>query len=120
MPWRYCQSTGQLLLNGKVIGAGYSGKDIGKNNPKMENVKNNGPIPKGRYTIGSAYTHPHKGTITMKLTPNGHFMYGRTNFLIHGDSRAHPGNASEGCIILPRNIRHRIATSGENVLEVVQ
>ena len=120
MPWRYCQQTGQLLLNGKIIGTGYSGKGVGKNNPNMEQAKNVGPIPRGKYTIGPAYTHPHKGPITMNLTPNGHPTYGRSDFLIHGDSRAHPGNASEGCIILPRNIRNRIATSGDTVLEVVR
>jgi hypothetical protein len=44
MPWCYSQQTGQLLLNGKVIGAGYSGKGVGKNNPKMEQTKNVGPL----------------------------------------------------------------------------
>jgi hypothetical protein len=120
LPRRYCQQTGQLLLNGKVIGVGYSGKGVGKNNPKMEQISKVGPIPTGKYTIGPAYIHPQKGPLTLNLSPNGHFTHGRSDFLIHGDSCAHPGNASEGCIVLPRNIRNRIATSGDTLLEVVQ
>ena len=120
MPWRYCQQTGTLLLNDKIIGTGYSGKGVGKNNPNMEQVKNVGPIPRGNYTIGPAYTHPNKGPIAMNLTPNDHTTtYGRSYFMIHGDSRVHPGSASEGCIILTRDIRNRIDTSGDKVLEVV-
>jgi hypothetical protein len=46
-------------------------------------------------------------------------MFGRTGFLIHGDSLQHPGRASNGCIILPRPIRDRIAASGDDQLTVV-
>ena len=56
----------------------------------------------------------------MTLTPVGHTANGRTNFLIHGDSTNHPGDASEGCIVLSRTIRQAIAVSGDTDLEVVQ
>jgi hypothetical protein len=56
----------------------------------------------------------------MALTPVGHTAHGRTRFLIHGDSIRHPGNASEGCIVLDRAARQAIATSGDNDIEVVQ
>jgi len=46
-------------------------------------------------------------------------MFGRSNFLIHGDSVVHPGTASEGCIIAARYIREDIAKSPVKVLAVV-
>jgi hypothetical protein len=86
----------------------------------MERVRNVGPIPRGRYRIGAQHAHPTEGPLTMSQTPVGHSAHGRTNFLIHGDSVSHPGNASEGCIILNHAVRQAIATSGDNDLEVVQ
>lgn len=56
----------------------------------------------------------------MVLSPDGHNAHGRTAFLIHGDSRTNPGNASEGCIVLPPAVRIRIAQSGDTTLEVVE
>lgn len=120
MPWEYSQSTGRLTWNGRVVGNGYSGSGIGRNNADLEDIRNVGPIPRGRYAIGSPRTHPNKGPVTMSLTPVGHAAHNRTAFLIHGDSIANPGNASQGCIILPRNIRGRIATSGDLFLQVVE
>jgi hypothetical protein len=46
-------------------------------------------------------------------------MFGRSGFLIHGDSIIRPGTASRGCIILAREIREQIAASGDADLEVV-
>jgi hypothetical protein len=46
--------------------------------------------------------------------------YGRSGFLIHGDSIQHPGEASEGCIIMPPDARHRIWASGDDSLHVVK
>lgn len=46
--------------------------------------------------------------------------FGRTAFRIHGDSISNPGTASEGCIILPPNIRIMIIQSGDTDLKVVQ
>lgn len=46
------------------------------------------------------------------------WMCGRSGFLIHGDSIAHTGQASHGCIILPRSVREQIAASGDDELEV--
>ena len=56
----------------------------------------------------------------MALMPIGHNAHGRTHFLIHGDSIAHPGDASEGCIALSHAARQAIAISGDTELEVVQ
>jgi hypothetical protein len=46
-------------------------------------------------------------------------MFGRSGFLIHGDSFVKPGKASRGCIIMGRLIRNAIAASGDRLLRVV-
>ncbi len=54
----------------------------------------------------------------MRLTPvPGTQTFGRDGFLIHGDNRRH--DASQGCIVLDRTARNRIATSGDTRLNVV-
>lgn len=120
MPWQYSQRTGQLSRNDQVAGTGYSGRGAGRNNPNLEQARNIGPVPRGRYRIGRAYAHAEKGPVTMSLGPIGHLALGRTDFLIHGDSRNRPGDASEGCIILSPDVRRLIAASGDTVLEVVE
>lgn len=120
MPWQYNQRTGRLTRNGREIGVGYSGRANGLNNPALESIGSTGPIPRGRYRIGTQRLHPTKGPVTMSLTPADHSALGRTNFLMHGDSVRHPGNASEGCIVLNRTVRQAVAASGDTELEVVQ
>jgi hypothetical protein len=120
MTWVYRQQTGEMLLDGAVVGKGYSGREECKNQSDLDCVKNRGPIPKGRWKIGPAFTHPQKGPLCLRLTPlPGTETYGRSGFLIHGDSRTVPGSASEGCIILGPLVRDRIAKSKDKVLEVV-
>jgi hypothetical protein len=80
MPWEYSQRTGEMKLNGQFVGKGYSGFGPGRDNPQMEAMRNIGPIPKGRYTIGAARQHPSKGPEVMSLTPVGHIAHGRTHF----------------------------------------
>lgn len=119
--WQYNQLTGELIRNGQVVGTGYSGSRAngGLNNPAMEHLRDVGPIPTGRWQIGSPFNHEKKGPLTMPLTPIGHAAHGRTGFLIHGDSLSNPGNASEGCIVLPPEVRETLADSGINILEVI-
>ena len=119
MGWVYSQRTGEISNNGIVIGRGYSGLGLGKNNPHMQNVGFTGPIPRGVYCIGRVYHSIGKGPITMKLIPIGHSALGRTLFRIHGDNQKMNFTASEGCIILSRPIREKIANSGDTRLEVV-
>ena len=59
------------------------------------------------------------GPLTMDLTSIGHKALGRTHFRIHGDNKQMNFTASDGCIILSRPIRARIANSGDTRLEVV-
>lgn len=120
MTWRYEQETGQLSQNGVDVAIGYSGAGNGKNNPSMQDVKKIGPIPCGGYTIGEPHNTPTHGPYVLRLTPDtNNEMFGRDGFLIHGDSKEHPGQASEGCIIVPRAIREQIWDSGDTRLEVV-
>jgi hypothetical protein len=115
----YHQVTGKLTLGDTEIGQGYSGKGDAKNNPDKEALKNTGPIPRGLYTVGKAREYK-KMPNCFDLTPDGHDAQGRTEFLIHGDSKTDPGNASEGCIILSPDVRKKIAESGISKLRVVK
>lgn len=118
--WIWDDSKGQLSLNGSVVSKGYSGRGRGKNNPALASVVGVGPIPPGLWHITSIYDSPNTGPRTIVLEPgNLTDTMGRWAFRIHGDSIKHPGDASRGCIILPRSIRNQIWTSGDRLLKVV-
>jgi hypothetical protein len=122
--WTYRQSTGELSRDGAPAGTCYSGYEAGKNNPAMQGVEDTGPVPQGRYSIGAAECvespGPH-GPFVLRLTPDAaNTMFGRSGFLIHGDSIARPGFASRGCIIAGRLIREAIAASGDTGLTVIE
>jgi hypothetical protein len=119
--WTYAQLSGQLFDNGGgLTGVGYSGSPTGKNNPAMQNVADVGPIPQGQYTIGAPHDTPQHGPYVLSLTPAAqNQMFGRDGFLMHGDSVAHPGTASEGCIIMQLAIRQKVWNSGDHELKVV-
>lgn len=120
MPWIYHQATGELWLDGALLGDGYSGHGVGKNNPALQKIKNVGPIPQGEYLFGIGYTDPERGTVVMRLTPKlGTNTWGRSDFLIHGDSVLNPGQASDGCIILGPALRLQMSYSDDRDLEVV-
>ncbi len=119
--WTYQISTGQLSHDGEIIGTGYSGAPgIWKNNPHTTNIPGHGAIPVGVYDIGSLFTSPQTGPNAMRLTPKpGTDTFGRADFEMHGDSIAHPGSASHGCVIMPLPIRLKVAGSGDSELEVI-
>jgi hypothetical protein len=118
--WTYTQATGWLSKGGKNLYRGYSGRDQGKNNPQMEDVRDTGPIPTGTYKIGFPMTTTTHGPYVLALTPDPkNIMFNRAGFLIHGDSIKEPGTASHGCIILPRSARELIYQSGDHEIEVV-
>lgn len=119
MSWRFEQSTGHLYLNDQFVASGYSGFPPYQNDPKSEQVKSLGPIPKGRYHIGAPYDSPNVGPFALPLEAYPETMtFGRGDFRIHGDSRLSPGFASHGCLIFPRQVRELIAKSEDKVLEV--
>lgn len=118
--WIYSQSTGRLSGNGKLIGFGYSGLDADRNNPPSQSIPDKGPIPRGSWTIGAPIEHTELGPLAMPLTPNpGTETFGRSGFFIHGDSAAHPGEASHGCIVLAEALREQIVASEDHDLAVV-
>ena len=122
MSWIYSQSTGYIIQNGtgQCLGQGYSGNSGYCNKPDFEHVRDYGPIPRGRYRIGHAHYSANTGSYSMNLTPVDHHAHGRTLFRIHGDSRKLPGGASHGCIVLPLDIRKKIAESGDIHLQVTR
>lgn len=119
--WTYDQASGTLTTpDGSPLCQGYSGAGEGKNNPAMQNVHDVGPIPQGTYWIEAPFNSPAHGPFAMPLNPSpSNEMFGRSGFLMHGDSLEHPGCASEGCIIMPPEVRHTVYSSGDLQLKVV-
>lgn len=118
----YKISTGELTASNGVVSKGYSGAaGIGKNNPAEESVPDVGPIPEGEYTIqGPPFDTPTHGPFVLRLVPKpSNTMYGRSGFLMHGDSLLKPGTASEGCIIMSFTIRQAVWASGDTDLLVI-
>ena len=117
--WTYKQSDGTLTQDGVFEGTGYSGTGDGRNNPRMQDVQNVGPIPCGQYIIGPAYDDlGGLGPCVMHLDPYPSTnTFGRSLFRIHGDNVNH--DASHGCVILGPSIRHLIAASDDRTLVVV-
>jgi hypothetical protein len=104
-----------------LLASGYSGAGVGKNAPTEENVQNVGPIPEGFYDVQAPFDSPTHGPFALRLLPDaGNAMFGRGGFLIHGDSIERPGQASEGCVILPRFAREIIWNGGDHRLQVVK
>jgi len=128
----YAQGLGVLSAKDGFLATGYAGADEGKNNPAMQDVKNVGPLPRGKYTITGpecvgttfpcpdchgATAHRH-GPYVLRLHPvQGNEMFGRAGFLVHGDN-GH-GTASEGCICIGRSFRQQMTSEKYTEIEVV-
>ena len=107
--------------DGVLVAAGYSGAGAGKNNPADQAIPDVGPIPQGAWLIVGppANTEEH-GPYVLTLEPEaGTETHGRSEFLLHGDSIQHPGEASKGCVILPRRTRESVWLSGDRKLQVI-
>jgi hypothetical protein len=117
--WTYDQISGKLSRNGVLVCVGYSGHGEGKNNPLMQNLPRVGPIPRGMYLIAHARDSEMHGPFVLPILPvAGTQTFGRSGFLIHGDSKEHLGEASLGCIIAPRPVREAIDASEDPQLLV--
>ena len=122
----YRQSTAVLTCTDDNTGIvyvecrGYAGtRGSARNNPDAQDRINEGPIRRGEYTIGHSFTHPHAGRGTRRLTPSPtNDMGNRSGFLMHGDSASHPGDASNGCPVLPPTCRS--APPDGEILRVVR
>lgn len=116
MTWVYNVRSKKFTWNGEFqFEARYAGATGYKNNPDYECIVNKGPLPRGRYRIvGVPFTHKIAGPFTLRLEPySSNSMCGRAGFLIHGDSKKFPGEASNGCIVLLPNYRKRIWDSSD-------
>jgi hypothetical protein len=120
MPWVYKVSSHSFYLNGTYqFDAKYSGRPGFKDDSANECVSGKGPLPRGTYNIGPAFYHHKAKAWTLRLTPYPeNQMCNRDGFLIHGGSSAHPGNASDGCIILDFQYRKMIDSSSDKILVV--
>lgn len=122
--WIYHIKTG-IISDGVRFIPCYSGAPgMTFNNPDMIMVHLAGAIPIGKYVIEKAFHDPIKGRMAMHLTPDpANQMFGRSAFMIHADSIAKPGHASEGCIVScgPEALRDReyIDAQENRNLEVV-
>lgn len=119
----YIQKSGCLYRDGTLIGQGYSGHLDGWNNPGMQDIHSVGPIPRGRWRIcGPPVDTAEHGPYVLRLEPlPGTQTFGRAGFLMHGDAiaAAQRGQASLGCIVMPRSVREGVWTSGDFDLTVV-
>ena len=122
--WTYEQKTGKLSHNGEVVATGYAGGNCGKNpegknSPEHQSVPKVGPVPQGKYKFGTPVAQSHLGPFAIPLAPDpANEMFGRSDFFVHGDTTP-SGNASEGCVIVPRSVRNAMAASPDNELEVI-
>ena len=120
--WVWSQRDGTMTKAdlGTEVFSGYSGAPEAKNDPARQAEHNVGPIPVGVYSIAAPVDTLLHGPFVLGLTPDPrNQMFGRSGFLIHGDSIVNPGSASEGCIILPRPAREAIHASGDSLLVVL-
>jgi hypothetical protein len=124
--WIFEQSTGKLYRpDGSLAATGYAGGNCGKNpegvnNPSLQSVPTIGPLPVNDYTPGTPVPQSHLGPFAIPLIPTGTGdMFGRGHFYMHGDTTP-SGNASEGCIIMPRAVRNEFYNSVDNKLSVVR
>lgn len=125
MPWTYEQNTGNMYdPSGALSGKGYAGgcsglKPEAINNHKYEQVPDVGPLPLGRYTLGTPVPQSKLGPFAIPLVPDAsNTMYGRGHFFCHGDTSP-AGRASHGCIIQARAVRNAMWASSDHDLDVV-
>jgi hypothetical protein len=120
MAWVYQQSTGRLTRDGVHVATGYAGFGESQNNPAMQHMRDTGPLPQGVWRILPPQDPVRQlGPLAMPLEPISGDMFGRDDFLIHGDSTARNRTASTGCIVLPMDVRRMILDSGDDVLTVI-
>jgi RHS repeat-associated protein len=116
----YDSTTGQMIERTENA---YSGKGADKDNPSSEKLKFRGPIPRGLWLVTDD-VNDSKGPMTIVLKPvaanNNAKWHDRDAFLIHGDSINNPGNASEGCIVLPPGMRQQIINHNGGLLRVTE
>lgn len=124
--WTFNHCNGRLYgPDGSHVASGYAGGNEGKNpeginNHSMQDQKGIGPLPTGFYIFGDPVPQSKLGPFAIPLIPDSsNTMYGRGDFYCHGDTLAMNHSASEGCIIMPRQVREEIWNSGDRQLAVI-
>ncbi len=118
--WIYEQRTGRLRHNDTSVATGYSGFGPAKNDPLRQHEAGLGPIPQGAYSLGAVEEEGPHGPVAIHLLPlTGTETFGRSAFMVHGDSVEYPGGASHGCIIVPRKVREAMADGRDRLLVVL-
>jgi hypothetical protein len=119
--WVWTQAKGEMRsAEGVLFCTGYSGHGIGINNPTAQHIPKIGPIPQGAYQLGIPADHPHLGPQSIPVLALGPTQtFGRSGFYCHGDNSAGDHSASEGCIILPRWARDKLAVTTDRLLVVM-
>jgi hypothetical protein len=101
-----------------ACGFGYSGAAGYLNDQMFQDYRFSGPLPAGTYTITEIYNDPRRGASTCVLTPAAsNEMFGRSGFLIHGDTTPPSHSASDGCIVTPLWVRQQFEVN--DIVEVV-
>lgn len=120
--WVYSQSTGTIRRDdGPVAGIGYAGSGRYKNDPNAQDREDQGPLPRGDYTIEPPVDTKTHGPYVLWLVPDvTNEMEGRSAFGIHGDSVVEAGTASEGCIVQAKRTRVKVWDSGDHRLRVIR
>lgn len=108
---------------GKVMTYAYSGAPGAVNDPARQAEHNVGPLPVGVWRMGDPVNTQKHGPFFIPLTPEpGTETFGRSAFGMHGDKKdptAPPRSASEGCVILPLDVREAAHASGDPLVRVV-
>lgn len=123
MAWTYEQSTGKFTdPNGKLQAKGYSGQPPHVNNPDSQFLHDFGPIPEGYWQAVEMLPESSHGPFAIRLEPYPNTnTFGRSGFFIHGERLQPPvGFASEGCMILSRDIREMFWQSSDHDVLVVR
>ena len=123
MAWTYEIATGWLSKDGARLAKGYSGAPSAVNDPTKVDLKGEGPLPPGFYTMDSPIDSSEHGPEAIPLVPDvNNNMYERSGFMCHGDNIHVPGTASEGCIIMPRYARDQLVQglATDNRLQVIE
>jgi hypothetical protein len=121
MPWTFKVAAGEIWRNGKLMAKGvYSGHGDAINDSSKEAMPAHGPIPRGRWLMDGVYNSAKVGPFAIILDPApGTNAFGRSGFRVHGDNAKGDQSASEGCVIVPRNIRDDMWQLKDHVLDVV-
>lgn len=120
--WIYSQSLGTIRRDdGPVVGTGYAGNGRFKNDPDAQDRHDEGPLPRGDYTVEAPVDTVTHGPYVLRLVPDAtNQMHERSGFLLHGDSIHDPGSASDGCIVQAKRVRMKVWESGDTRLRVIR